>query len=153
MNKFDNRDILSKRLELALKMRNMKPIDLAKKSTVNRSSISQYLNKRCAAKQENIYAICKALDINEAWLMGMSDDITRIPDENRKSNTSIYRLNNHEDTSPFSTFDDAMLFIIKSPYASAYGGYDLDKLSEEEVINFANELAEMFKIAAKHYKK
>lgn len=56
-------------------------------------------------------------------------------------------------TTMFSNFDDAMLFIIKSPYASAYGGYDLDKLSEEEVINFANELAEMFKIAAKHYKK
>lgn len=46
-----------------------------------------------------------------------------------------------------------MQFIIKSPVASAYGGYDLDKMSDDEIIDFANELAEMFKVMSKRYCK
>lgn len=65
-------------------------------------------------------------------------------------NTNIY---GYDIASTFTTFDDAMQFIIRSPYASAFGGYDLKKMSDEEIIDFANELSGIFKIIAKKRQK
>lgn len=133
----------AERLKKALSIKKVTQQQLVDKTGIGKSTISQYLSGKYKAKQDNISKIADALSINETWLMGISEDIKR----NKLVTNPV------TDDNEFTTFDDAMLFIIKSPYASAYGGYDLDKLSEEEVINFANELAEMFKIAAKHYKK
>lgn len=133
----------AERLKKALSIKKVTQQQLVDKTGIGKSTISQYLSGKYKAKQDNISKIADALSINETWLMGISEDIKR----NKLVTNPV------TDVNEFTTFDDAMLFIIKSPYASAYGGYDLDKLSEEEVINFANELAEMFKIAAKHYKK
>ena len=71
------------RLATALSIRNMRPIDLANKSGLNKAIISQYLSGKYKAKQDNIYILSKALDINEAWLMGFDVDINRIPDNER----------------------------------------------------------------------
>lgn len=61
--------------------------------------------------------------------------------------------NHYQNDMKFSTIDEAMRFIIKSPTVSAYGGYDLDKMTDDEIIEFANELAEMFKVLAKRHQK
>lgn len=71
------------RLSKALIIRNMKPIDLAKKSGINKATISEYLKGKYEAKQTNIYILAKALNINEAWLMGFDTNIDRTPDEDR----------------------------------------------------------------------
>ena len=71
------------RLSKALIIRNMKPIDLAKKSGINKATISEYLNGKYEAKQTNIYILAKALNINEAWLMGFDTNIDRVPDNER----------------------------------------------------------------------
>lgn len=71
------------RLAKALMLRNMKPIDLSNKSGINKATISQYLSGRYSAKQNNIYILAKALDVNEAWLMGFDTNIDRIPDNER----------------------------------------------------------------------
>ena len=44
--------------------------DLAEKTGLSKSRISHYINGRYEAKQEALYLIAKALDVNEAWLMG-----------------------------------------------------------------------------------
>ena len=76
------------RLSKALLIRNMKPIDLAKKSGINKATISEYLNGKYEAKQTNIYILAKALNINEAWLMGFDTNIDRIPDNERTQITT-----------------------------------------------------------------
>lgn len=40
----------------------------------------------------------------------------------------------------FNNATDAMEFILKLPTVMAYGGYDATKLSDEEIIDFANDL-------------
>lgn len=71
------------RLSKALMLRNMRPIDLANKSGINKATISEYLAGRYEAKQNNIYILAKALNVNEAWLMGFDTNIDRIPDNER----------------------------------------------------------------------
>ena len=63
-------NIFAVRLKEALTAKNIKPSDLAKKTGIGKSSISDWLAGRYEAKQDKVYRIADALDINEAWLMG-----------------------------------------------------------------------------------
>ncbi|NMP43559.1 helix-turn-helix transcriptional regulator [Enterococcus faecalis] len=63
-------NIFAIRLKEALTAKNIKPSDLAKKTGIGKSSISDWLAGRYEAKQDKVYRIADALDINEAWLMG-----------------------------------------------------------------------------------
>lgn len=44
--------------------------DLAERTGLSKSRISHYMSGRYEAKQEALYLIAKALNVNEAWLMG-----------------------------------------------------------------------------------
>ncbi|MEO2523004.1 helix-turn-helix transcriptional regulator, partial [Enterococcus faecalis] len=63
-------NIFAIRLKEALTAKNIKPSELAKKTGIGKSSISDWLAGRYEAKQDKVYRIADALDINEAWLMG-----------------------------------------------------------------------------------
>lgn len=62
--------LLKDRLRQALSIRNMKSIELAEKTGLSRSAISQYLSGYTAPKSDRIYKICQALNVSEAWLLG-----------------------------------------------------------------------------------
>lgn len=59
-----------KRIELALDIRGMKQCDLCRIANVPKSSLSLYLSGKYEPKQDRIYAMAKALNVSEAWLMG-----------------------------------------------------------------------------------
>lgn len=61
---------ISDRLKKALIIRNMTQSDLVRKTGIGKSSICTYLSGAYEPKQKNLYKIAKALNINEAWLMG-----------------------------------------------------------------------------------
>lgn len=62
------------RLQDALDLRDMRPIDLANASGVSKGSISQYLSGRNQATNDRLYSMAKALRVNPAWLMGFDVD-------------------------------------------------------------------------------
>jgi hypothetical protein len=53
----------------------------------------------------------------------------------------------------FSDASEAMEFILKQPAMAAYGGYDIKKMSDEEIVEFANELLHQFEMVSHKYKK
>ena len=57
------------------------------------------------------------------------------------------------ETGEFKTPESAMQFIIKQPAIMGYGGFDANKLSSEEIIEFANELLRQLKLLGLKYKK
>lgn len=59
-----------KRIAEAMMIRGMKQSDLTKMTGISKGAISSYLSGRYEPKQDGIYALAKALDVNEAWLMG-----------------------------------------------------------------------------------
>lgn len=65
------------RIALGLKMRDMRAIDLAQKTGISKSSISHYISGRNLARQDALHQMAKALDVNEAWLMGYDVPPTR----------------------------------------------------------------------------
>ena len=56
-----------------------------------------------------------------------------------------------EDLSPrvlpnFKTAQEAIKFILSVPLVAQYGGYDLEEMTDEELIDFANRVAQMIQI-------
>ena len=61
---------LKDRLKYAMKIKNMKAIDVANSSGIPKNSVSYYLSGRSVPKSDRIYSLAKLLDVSEAWLMG-----------------------------------------------------------------------------------
>lgn len=78
-------DNFSNRLKEALIVNNMKPIDLSKKTGIGKSSISDWLSGRYEAKQDKVFILSKALNVNEGWLMGLD-----VPRNKEQSISTIY---------------------------------------------------------------
>ena len=63
-------DTFSNRLNKAITIRNIKPVELSEKTGIDKSKISSYMSGRYKAKQDGVYLISNALNVSEAWLMG-----------------------------------------------------------------------------------
>lgn len=69
---------LKDRLQEILRIRDMRPVDLANASGVSKGSISQYLSGRNKATNDRLYAIARVLRVNPAWLLGYDVDMNDI---------------------------------------------------------------------------
>ncbi|GAA0181007.1 hypothetical protein SH2C18_36020 [Clostridium sediminicola] len=112
--------------------------ELADKTGLSKSTLQRYETgyiKKLSIEKLEILA--KALDTTPSYLMGW---------EKNNPNTSLngIAINNAE---------DAMKFILKEPLLMAYGGYDIKKMTNDELVDFANEvLRQLELISYKYYK-
>ncbi|WP_373220313.1 helix-turn-helix domain-containing protein [Thomasclavelia ramosa] len=149
---YDDEEVedISKRLNRALILRNMKASELSAITKIGKSAISQYRSGRVIPKQDKIYIIAKALNINEAWLMGFDvpmerkkdiEDIIlfvankmRIPKENVQT---IYDNSFFADGTMPLTKDNLEKFIIS--FDLAYGNLEdnyYEDISKEKSVIF-----------------
>ena len=70
-------DTFANRLNSAMKIRNIKATELSEKTGISKSSLSEYINGKYEAKQDGVYLLAKALNVNEAWLMGLDVPMER----------------------------------------------------------------------------
>ena len=68
---------IGQRIRLALEINHMRQSDLSKKTGISPSAITQYISGNFEPKQNNSYLLAKALNVNEAWLMGYDVSIER----------------------------------------------------------------------------
>lgn len=60
----------SDRIKEGMAIRNLKQADLVERTGISKGALSSYISGKYVPKQNNIYKIAKALNVNEAWLMG-----------------------------------------------------------------------------------
>ena len=53
----------------------------------------------------------------------------------------------------FKTPEEAMKFILEQNVIMGFGGFDINKMNDEEIIEFANELLRQLKLISYKYKK
>ncbi|ELP8735236.1 LexA family transcriptional regulator [Staphylococcus pseudintermedius] len=75
------------RLKQIMSERKISQSELSRRTGIGRNSISDYLNGKYEAKQDKVFELAKALNVNEAWLMGFDISKNR---EIENSITSIY---------------------------------------------------------------
>lgn len=92
-------DTFANRLSIAMKKNNMNQIELSEKTKlfpkqISQSLINKYLKGKALARQNNIYILCKILNVDEAWIMGFDVPMERTSDELRGQSTKIDKLGN-----------------------------------------------------------
>lgn len=81
------KDSFSNRLQKALNINNIKPIDLANKTQLDKSLISNYLAGKYKPGDENKEKIANALGVSEMWLDGYDVDLTGNLNSSSKNNS------------------------------------------------------------------
>lgn len=132
------RELTSIRIRQKMDELNLSYRELSELTGINKSSLQRYVsNVSSKIPMDNARLIAKAFKVDLSWLIGMDeeqkDDIQVTPDH-------------------FTSPEQAMQFIVKQPMIALYGGYDLDKMADDEVIDFANTVLDLLKIAAKQIK-
>lgn len=61
---------ISERIVEGMELRHLRQADIIERTGINKGALSSYIAGRYKPKQNNIYLLAKALDVNEAWLMG-----------------------------------------------------------------------------------
>lgn len=87
---YDKVSNASERIKIALKLREMKQVELSEKSGINKPSISCYISGKYEPKQSALYNLGKALDVSEMWLAGYDVPMER-PIE-QKENDELVEL-------------------------------------------------------------
>ena len=131
-------DSFANRLDLALKRNNMRPIDLANKTHIDKSSISRYLSGDWKASQKRLTLIAMTLNTNEAWLMGY--DVSDEPNKSHINYKDYESIKNNSDKLSLNEKKEKMLDYMDK--------YNIESLSPIPVYSKINE--KNFKLTEKY---
>lgn len=109
---------------------------LASELGVSKTTIYRYEDSTIEKIPVNIFdQLCMLLNVTPAELMGNTvvADKPELPTE-------------------FRNAQDAMEFILKTPTLAAFGGYDPSSMSDETIVDFANEILQQLKLVSYKYK-
>lgn len=110
---------------------------IARELGVSKTTIYRYEDSSIEKIPLQIFdKLCDLLGVSAAELMGnapASDSVPRLPES-------------------FDNAQDAMEFIIKTPTLAAFGGYDPTSMSDETIVEFANEILQQLKLVSYKYK-
>lgn len=149
MNSFKNR------LKQIMSERNISQSELSRRTGIGRNSISDYLKGKYEAKQDKVFELAKALNVNEAWLMGFDISKDRIINDNdittvynqlappRQHNVLDFANKQLEEQNNEVSENDINIITIKRMHAAAAGvvGEELfDDLIEEDVEFYEDEV-------------
>lgn len=84
------REKLSTRLQEAMDIRGFRQSDLVDRTGIPKVTISYYMTGKTEPKADRVYAIAKALDISEAWLLGF--DVPMYRTDEQKKNDQLAEL-------------------------------------------------------------
>ena len=93
------------RIRKALSIRGMRQYELCEKTRIPKSAISQYINGAFEPKQDRVFLIAQALNVDPVWLMGYD-----VPMEKK---TDSIEKNDSPTELQLSEGDKAMLEIFR----------------------------------------
>ena len=136
MNKEDMAMTIGERIKNIRKSKKISVDYLASELGVSKTTIYRYEDSTIEKIPVNIFdQLCMLLDVTPAELMGntVATDKPELPTE-------------------FRNAQDAMEFILKTPTLAAFGGYDPSSMSDETIVDFANEILQQLKLVSYKYK-
>jgi transcriptional regulator with XRE-family HTH domain len=102
----------------------------------SKSMISRWETGKAEPSMEYARVLARYFSVSLDYLLGL--DSTPILDTNLPD---------------FDNPTEALKFILKQPALMAYGGYDIEKMSDEELIGIANDILLTIRISAERRKK
>ena len=130
------------RLKMARERKGVTQIKASEETGINNKTLSGYERNISEPDVETIKLLAKYYNISLDFILGKTDKITsyeNIPDVTFPES--------------FSTPEEAVKFLLEQNVIMGFGGFDVDKLSDEEKVQFANELLGQLKLLSYKYKK
>lgn len=90
MNKNGRVSEFKLRLREALEARDMKAVELSKKTNVPEGAISYYLAGKSQPKGDRLHILCVALNVSEAWMLGYDIPMERTAEQ--KKNDDLVKI-------------------------------------------------------------
>ena len=106
---------------------------------LNKGMISKWEAGKIEPRFEFIKCYADYFDVSIDYLLGLS--------EHRKP------LKATDNGKKITSAPEAVQYLIKNHALAAYGGYNLDEMTEEEIVEFANELLRQIELISYKYKK
>lgn len=75
------KDSFKDRLNRAIQIRNIKPVELVEKTKISKANISCYMSGKYEAKADGVKLLADALNVDPVWLMGYDVPMERNPDD------------------------------------------------------------------------
>lgn len=82
----DNKYERKNRIEEALNIRGMKPVELIEKTGLKKSSLSHWMSQNWQPKQPALLKMARALDVSEMWLAGYDTPMERPAEQIKMDN-------------------------------------------------------------------
>lgn len=118
----------SVRLNKALALSGLKQIDLVERTGIAKGMLSSYFSGKYKPKQNNTYKLALALNVSEAWLMGLDVPMERSATQPAFQLTAAeqrlvenYRLLDDAGRAEIDGLIDLKLKIIQSKSKAAHG--------------------------------
>ncbi|WP_278839970.1 helix-turn-helix domain-containing protein [Holdemania filiformis] len=127
------------RLKKILEERGLTAYKVSKDTGIAQTSFSDWKKGKSKPSVEKIKILSDYLGVSLEYLLGGNEE------------TGLD--NNLKPISGFNSAEDAVKFILEQPMVAQFGGYDLEKMTDEEIIEFANDVAGMIELLGKKYKK
>lgn len=110
---------------------------LAKELGVSKTTIYRYEDETIEKIPFHVIEkLCEIFDVSQAEFMGNNikeEKYAELPTE-------------------FQNAQEAMEFIVKMPMVAAYGGYDPADMSNDTIVDFANEILQQLKLVSYKYR-
>ena len=125
-----NKITFAMRLKKLREQKRLNQTELANLLKVSNGSISKWERGDRQPDYETLENIADTFNVTIDYLLGRSDS---------KQEFNESQMN-------FSTPQEALSFILKQDMVADFGGYDLDNMSDDEIMEMADDIADMLKI-------
>ena len=89
-------DTFAHRLKYAIKIRDVRPVDISKVTGISKTNLSCYMSGKYEAKQVGVEILAKVLDVNPVWLMGYDVPIDRNYEKDKIIEINVINLHTNE---------------------------------------------------------
>ena len=114
---------------------------LASELGVSVSTVYRYEDSKIEKIPVHIFdKLCMVLEVSSAELMGVEAE------KKEEEKTEAF-------PQAFENPQEAMEFMLKIPTLAAFGGYNPEKMSDETIVEFANEILQQLKLVSYKYKE
>lgn len=131
-----NKISFAMRLKKLREQKKLNQTELANLLEVSNGSISKWERGDRQPDYETLERIADIFNVTIDYLLGRSD-VKYKSDDSQMS---------------FSTPQEALSFILKQDMIADFGGYDLENMSDDEIMEMADDIADMLKIISRKYK-
>lgn len=131
-----NKITFAMRLKKLREQKRLNQTELANLLKVSNGSISKWERGDRQPDYETLENIADTFNVTIDYLLGRSDS---------KQEFNESQMN-------FSTPQEALSFILKQEMVADFGGYDLENMSDDEIMEMADDIADMLKIISRKHK-